>query len=332
MTYKPKASESLDWVVAEGLGVPTHLPDLCKSCNAWSNHTHYSMHESCNCFKLAQIQANLDIRSDMTRKYKAQLKADCLTIQLAKARVCNEQLQASIVDKGSGIAGAYEERPAADNSLYNLISKKLADKTAETLWCQAKNKQLAKMLKVTVTDHDSLKEQLHHAIAKLQELQGKLPQAKLDLLGSNGENHRFLHTLHEPPEHRSRAGSTEKLSLQCSKLHNYLSLCSSHDLCSGGSRGRLLPATLKVVDVIELDSSSEDESGLGPSLAAISRPTTTWKTATFPLCATTIPPLFGDTPYAHKMTTQLTPERIALATKFSGTWQGEWYKDKRQRK
>ncbi|KAF8605757.1 hypothetical protein BDV93DRAFT_554096 [Ceratobasidium sp. AG-I] len=160
---------------------------------------------------------------------------------------------ASIVDKGSGITGAYEERPAADDALYDSISKKLTDKTAETLRCQAKNKWLAKMLKVTVTNCDSLKEQLRRAAAKLQELQGKLRaiQSIVQLQGA------------PPPTH---------------------------------------PAAPKAVDFIELDSSSEDELGSGPSSAAVSRPTTTRKATTFPLHTTTIPPLFGDTPYAHKMT------------------------------
>ncbi|KAF8593589.1 hypothetical protein BDV93DRAFT_566372 [Ceratobasidium sp. AG-I] len=241
------------------------------------------MHDSRDRFEFAQAQASLDMRSNIARDYEARLKAARLEIRLDEARVCDEQLQASIVDKGSGIAGACEERPAADDALYDSISKKLANKTAEILQCQAKNKRLAKMLKVTVTDRDGLKEQLRRAAAELQELRGKL-RAVRSIVQPQGA---------PPPTH---------------------------------------PAAPKAMDVIELDSSSEDESGSGPSSAAVSRPTTTRKPATFPLRATTIPPLFGDTPYAHKMTARSTPERVALATKYSGTWRGEWYKDKRRRK
>ncbi|KAF8593344.1 hypothetical protein BDV93DRAFT_516641 [Ceratobasidium sp. AG-I] len=244
MTYKPKAQERLEWVVAEGLGVPTHSPDQCDSCNAWTNHIHYSMHNSRDRFEFTRAQANRNMGSNIARDYKARLEA-------------------------------------------------------------------------IVTERDDLKEQLRRAAAESQELRDRI-RAVQTIVQPNGVLPRTAAVPHPPAR----------------KV-----------------------AAVRKVDVILIDSSSEDESVPAPSLKPASRPTAsrpttgrptasrptaskpsgsrppgTSKGRTSHLRATTIPPLFGDTPYAHMMTARSTPDREALISKYSGVPRGEWYKDKRKRK
>ncbi|KAF8592898.1 hypothetical protein BDV93DRAFT_567202 [Ceratobasidium sp. AG-I] len=278
----PKTHKHLDWVVAEGLHVPTHPLDRCGPCHTWANHVHSSMHESRDHFEAALTEATLGIQADMARVYEACLEAAHVEIQSDAARIYNKRLEAARIEIQSDAARVYDERLEAAtlglqreialtyegrleevNVLNGLISEQLAGKTNEVRWCQATNKRLTNRLDASLVWVDDLEAELRRVKNKEQALRDKL---------------QIVWNVIEPE-----------------------TVPSAEAVASGHATRQL--------EAINI-SSSEDESVPGQRLPAASRSLPKYRMRAFSQRATR---LHGGAPYAHTMNPQPQHKKLGCA-------------------